>query len=231
MEPLDVAVPEGEVAAGAMTGVHLAELVGLVAGPERSGTAQNLKEQDRLRGAVYVSLAERRPVVAADHADVEGLLNRNDRWLPTPLSSRDKVPPIVLDWLPKADNWGNSAKRFVFSLLQPLVAPQKPILKNPRPTRNSALELAFEFQRLLDERVVNNRAELAERYGVSRARVTQVLNLLRLPAAVLSFLADSGGAVWNERQLRDVLHLSSEDDQMAAVMAMMKPVQADSQPV
>jgi hypothetical protein len=83
----------------------------------------------------------------------------------------------------------------------------------------------------LDEGVVNSRADLARRFGMSRARVTQMLNLLRLPAAVLSLLADSGGAVWSERQLRDVLHLPSDREQIAAVMAMSpKPVEADSQP-
>ena len=54
------------------------------------------------------------------------------------------------------------------------------------------------------------------------------MNLLKLPREVLSFLADSGGAVWSERQLRDVLHLSSEDDQIAAVMAMTEPAQTAS---
>jgi hypothetical protein len=114
-------------------------------------------------------------------------------------------------------------RRFAFSLLQPLIATQRPFLRKPKTTVRSAIDLAFEFQHLLDERLVNNRAAIAERYGISRARVTQLLNVLRLPAAVLSVLADSGGAVWSERQLRDVLHLSSEDDQLAAVMAMTAP--------
>ena len=84
---------------------------------------------------------------------------------------------------------------------------------------------AFEFQRLLDERVVDNRAEIAERYRVNRARVTQVMNLLRLPTEILRLLADAGDARWSERQLRGVLELSSKDDQIAAVMAMTEPVQ------
>ena len=77
-------------------------------------------------------------------------------------------------------------------------------------------------------RLANNRAEVAERYGISRARITQVMDLLKLPREVLRLLADSGGAVWSERQLRDVLRLSSEDDQIAAVMAMTEPVQTVS---
>jgi hypothetical protein len=131
--------------------------------------------------------------------------------------------------IPKADNWGNLVHRFVFLLLQPLIAPQKPILSNPKPTRNDALELSFEFQRLLDERVVNNRAEIAERYGISRARVTQLMNLLKLPPQVLQLMVDSGDGMWSERQLRSILALPSQEDQIAAVRAMAnKPVQTAS---
>ena len=55
-----------------------------------------------------------------------------------------------------------------------------------------------------------------------------MLNLLKLPQEILIILAVSGDAVWSERQLRDVLHLSSEDDQIAAVMEMTEPVQTAS---
>ena len=120
-------------------------------------------------------------------------------------------------------------RRFAFSLLQPLIATQRPFPRKPKTPVRSAIDLAFEFQRLLDERLVNNRAAIAERYGISRARVTQLLNLLRLPRAVLSLLADSGSATWGERQLRGILALSSQEDQVAAVRAMVcRPMQTDS---
>ena len=64
---------------------------------------------------------------------------------------------------------------------------------------------------------MNSQAEIAKRYGISRARVTQVLNLLRLPQEILSLLADSGDVKWSERRLRGVLALSSAADQIAAV--------------
>jgi hypothetical protein len=54
-------------------------------------------------------------------------------------------------------------------------------VQEPKPAVSCATDLALEFQRLLDERVVNSRAEIARRHGLSRARVTQVLNLLGLP--------------------------------------------------
>ena len=86
--------------------------------------------------------------------------------------------------------------------------------------RPSAADLAFEFQRLLDERLAGNRAGITERHGISRARVTRVLNLLRLPREALDLLADSGDAVWSERRLRDILALSSQEDQIVALGAM-----------
>ena len=67
---------------------------------------------------------------------------------------------------------------------------------------------------------MNTRAEIAEHYGISRARVTQLLNLLRLPQAVLSPLADSGDGKWCEPRLRGLLVLPSQEDQIAAVRAM-----------
>jgi len=127
-------------------------------------------------------------------------------------------------WLPDPDNSQNSVRRFIFPLLQPLIAPDEPFLENPRSTRKSAIELAFEFQRLLDEGEVNNRAEIAARYGISRARVTQLLNLLRLPQSVLSLLLELGrkaGARFTERQLRPILRLP-ESAQIATLQQLQE---------
>ena len=82
------------------------------------------------------------------------------------------------------------------------------------------MDVALEFQRLLDEGVVNNRAEIARRYGVSRARVTQVLNVLRLsrPALDLFFeMSSQVRASCTERRLRRTLSLSTEAEQIAAL--------------
>ena len=48
--------------------------------------------------------------------------------------------------------------------------------------------LAYEFQGLLEAGVVNNRAEIALRYGLSRARVTQVMKLLHLPGEIQEYV-------------------------------------------
>jgi hypothetical protein len=49
-----------------------------------------------------------------------------------------------------------------------------------RPSRLEVqLDRAREFQRLLDSAEVRNRAELARRFGISRASVTQVMGAAR----------------------------------------------------
>ena len=49
--------------------------------------------------------------------------------------------------------------------------------ESERPKRDR-MRLAYQYQKLLDSKVVTTRAELARHLGVSRARVTQVLNRL-----------------------------------------------------
>jgi hypothetical protein len=46
------------------------------------------------------------------------------------------------------------------------------------------------MQDMLDAGLVNNRAELPRRLGVSRARVTEHLNLRKLPSGIVDYLAD-----------------------------------------
>ncbi|WP_136933002.1 hypothetical protein [Polyangium fumosum] len=48
--------------------------------------------------------------------------------------------------------------------------------------------LAAEFQNLLDTGDVRSRTELAERFELTRARVTQLLNLLSLAPEVIAFV-------------------------------------------
>jgi len=45
------------------------------------------------------------------------------------------------------------------------------------------MRLALQYQELLDSGVVETRADLARHIGVSRARVTQVLNRLKSSSA------------------------------------------------
>ena len=98
-----------------------------------------------------------------------------------------------LDWLLDPDSTQDLVRRFALSLLQPMIATQRLFRQTPKSAVRSAIALALEFQRLLDEGVVNSRADIARRYGVSRARVTHVPNLPRLPQPVISPLLEMSG--------------------------------------
>ena len=68
------------------------------------------------------------------------------------------------------------------------------------------LHKAEEWRRLLDAGEIASQAEIARREGITRARVTQILGLLRLPedvrAKVLACPVGDDGRVVTERGLR-----------------------------
>lgn len=69
--------------------------------------------------------------------------------------------------------------------------------------------LAQEWQRDLVDRIYNSRSDLSCKMRVSRARVTQILNLLKLPEDVVQKVSAIGdpmpGPVSTERGLRSLL--------------------------
>ena len=73
------------------------------------------------------------------------------------------------------------------------------------------LRTAQEWQRQLAAGEVKNQAEIARREGISRARVTQVMGLLRLAPDlqehILEFEAVDGIRLVSERALRDVIRI------------------------
>jgi ParB-like chromosome segregation protein Spo0J len=80
--------------------------------------------------------------------------------------------------------------------------------------------LAEEFRRRLDAGEVN-RAELAQLYGLTRARITQILNLLRLHPRILEFLrgltAGPHARLYTERSMRPLLPLQPDAQLREAV--------------
>lgn len=87
-------------------------------------------------------------------------------------------------------------------------APAAPAGRVPRISRLMAL--AIRFEQLLREGVVNNHAEIAMLGHVTRARVTQIMNLLHLAPDLqeaLLFLPPitSGRAMVHERDIRPIV--------------------------
>jgi hypothetical protein len=72
------------------------------------------------------------------------------------------------------------------------------------------LQMAMEWQRQLDAGEVETRAEIARRGGITRARVTQIMAMLRLPPEtqehILAMPEWLGRPAISERALRAWIH-------------------------
>jgi hypothetical protein len=105
----------------------------------------------------------------------------------------------------------------------------KPPPPKPEPVRRPAhvarmLALAHHLQGAIDRGLVPDRAAVARRLGFTRARVTQLLDLLLLApdiqVKVLEMDAVDGREPTSERALRAVAHAGSWAEQRAAWMAV-----------
>jgi tetratricopeptide (TPR) repeat protein len=86
-------------------------------------------------------------------------------------------------------------------------------------TVRNCLEEALLFDGLLGTGIVPNRSRLAEMLGYSRARITQVLNILKLPVSIRQrlLLADHV----SEFQLRPLIKIDDEKRQLSAFRRLM----------
>jgi hypothetical protein len=100
----------------------------------------------------------------------------------------------------------------------------------PEPVRRPAkvarmLALAHHLQGAIDRGLVADRAAVARKLGLTRARVTQLLDLLLLApdlqAAVLAMEAVDGAEPMAERTLRAVVHAGTWAEQRAAWTKLM----------
>ncbi len=70
---------------------------------------------------------------------------------------------------------------------------------------------------MLDAGEVKNAAELARRYGVTRARISQLMSLLRLAPQILEYIDRLNGTEGclhlTARRLRDIAVLDDHDEQ------------------
>ena len=84
-------------------------------------------------------------------------------------------------------------------------APEPP--PRPHPSRGAQmLALAHEFQRLIDAGEVPDRAALAAQVGLTRARVTQIMDLLLLAPDIQEAVLLDAEFPCTERQLRRATH-------------------------
>ena len=123
----------------------------------------------------------------------------------------------------KKDNLGTltrrvAADRVVSALPGPRGKPKPP--KEPKTPRVvELLQMALEWQRELDAGEVDTQAEIARREGITRARVTQIMALLRLAPEIqdliLAMPEGVGRPAISERVLRPLMQLENQMDQAA----------------
>jgi len=83
---------------------------------------------------------------------------------------------------------------------------------NPRKTYRNPIYLAREYKEIIDTGEVKTQAELARVKGISRARVTQILRLLKLDSLIIQELEKLGdplkSKILTERLLRPYINKS-----------------------
>jgi len=85
------------------------------------------------------------------------------------------------------------------------------VKKSPRPkkTYRNPIYLAKEYKEMINSGEAKNQTELARTKGISRARVTQILNLLKLDNDIIDNLEQIGDPmdtrVISERELRKII--------------------------
>ena len=78
---------------------------------------------------------------------------------------------------------------------------------------------------MIDKRQVKNQSDLARKLGVSRARVTQILSLLKLDSLILQELEKLGNPlksrIITERMLRSYVNKSQQEQKV--LLNILKP--------
>jgi hypothetical protein len=112
-------------------------------------------------------------------------------------------------WLARLDNCKNLLDSFQYKSKSLKTKPSSKVKKKSPPGPHP-LHIAKEFQNQLEASSVN-KAELARRYGMSRARVTQIINLLKLSPEIreeILNLPDKKKSFFTEKKLRKIVRLS-----------------------
>ena len=123
------------------------------------------------------------------------------------------------DWLPEPDNCENFVESFTFPLQERSPAGLPNHQGQQITERTPAIEQALGFRRLLDEGIVASQKELAQLHGLTPARVSQVLALLRLPPEIVNYLQSLPAGennFYSERRLRIIARIPGRAHQIDA---------------
>ncbi len=169
---------------------------------------------------------DRNKDIIADHLPLEQIMIANifgieapENWVRDPKNTSQEFPPVII-----AEDRGfslvanhrtvwhlkNSGKTMVKCLVVRSVVHVRPA----HMLINNCTEEAMLFEALLRREIVSNRSRLADMLGYSRARITQLLNQLKLPVDIRQkvLLTDD----ISEFKLRPLLKLLNDEDKLQA---------------
>lgn len=170
--------------------------------------------------------AEPEVVFRVVHVALDDGPSSTDAWPPTP--DRDQTVDVALGPNPNFPKGGVAALtrrvphgqvvNAVPSSRRKAGPPRRPKPAGP-PRIVETLRKAIKWRRQLDAGEIPNQAAIARREGVTRARVTQVLGLLRLPEETRNRILAMSETVlrttMSERVLRPIAQMRDPEAQMA----------------
>ena len=104
--------------------------------------------------------------------------------------------------------------------------------RTPIQATKNPVQIALEWRALLDADDTLNMSNIAAKNGISRARVTQIMNLLNLPKEILHYVSSLVGKqcrhIFSERNLRQIASMKSTAVQLAAFNRLRKRTVSES---
>ena len=103
----------------------------------------------------------------------------------------------------------------------------------PKVRKPSPLDTALRYAKVLQEPSIVSKTQVAERFGVSRARVCQMLNLLELDDSIVQHLMSTKDQdisvqnFWTERRLRQVATIEDKGEQLAEFQRLQRAAQRE----
>jgi len=116
-----------------------------------------------------------------------------------------------LSWLPRQDDYRTFTSTFHFPSKVTKTNQIKHVYRNP-------IYLAKEYKQMIDNGQVKNQSGLARKLGISRVRIHQILNLLKLDYSIVQELKRLGDPlktkVITERMLRPYVNKSQQEQKV-----------------